>query len=177
METKDPHPGAKKGVLRASALMLQVCCYIQPAEITSARPRFCAPRPQPIPSANRRLYPLVGSLGRFSQGALAPESWRWDAWQRGHSLSAEASGIIQSKAPRLSRHQKVPANSCTRHASASPTFAHCRKRRSRIGVQSHKPPHTTNMALPCPKGSSSRPSGPWPTRTSSFLTIPESRCT
>ncbi|PKK42123.1 hypothetical protein CI102_12177 [Trichoderma harzianum] len=37
---KTPIPALRRSF--ASALMLQVCCYIQPAEITSARPRFCA---------------------------------------------------------------------------------------------------------------------------------------
>lgn len=111
METKDPHPGAKKEFCErfdAPSLLLHTTSrdYLREASL------LC-PRSQPIPSANRRLYPLVGSLGRFYNEHLLGSECCYMASRilamgclaRGHSPSAEASGIIQSKAPRLSCHQ------------------------------------------------------------------------
>ncbi|KAL6815777.1 hypothetical protein GGI42DRAFT_116440 [Trichoderma sp. SZMC 28013] len=111
--------------------MLQVCCYIQPAEITSARPRFCAAF-----AANPIGKPPSVSSGRFSWAIfykehllgsercyMASRILAMGCLARGHSLSAEASGIIQSKAPRLSCHQMcrpIPALGTRLQARHSP---------------------------------------------------------
>ncbi|KAL7938880.1 hypothetical protein V8C35DRAFT_90341 [Trichoderma chlorosporum] len=138
---KTPIPALRRTL--ASALLLQDYCNILPAEITTATPRF-VPRSQPILSANCRLCDLPGAL----LGIVCCDICSIPKpWQRGRSLSAEASSIIQSKAPRRSCHQICrPIPALSTRLQARP-FAHRRKRRSRISNQSYKPSQATSVAL------------------------------
>lgn len=184
MGTKDPHPGAKKNSCErfdAPSLLLQ------PAEITTVTPRV-VPRFLTLTPRNPIGKPavciLTGSVGSERQSAsdVQDSNTTTSIFQPWRKITRRPFTIgggvkyhpIQSITTLLSPTCR-PIPALGKRLQARP-FAHHRKRRSGISVQSYKPPHATNMTLHIYRFFKQALRS-WLTRASPLSTTLESHCT